>query len=441
MDRRDQIAHSPAALDGRPNRHPDSQDRKPEPLVPWLLIAATPIVFALATWDVTNLHDPVRAWLRFYGGPVLAIELFAIAYAFLSGFEPLRTIRAWPAWTQAALLILIAVGLYTAMVVAPERLLSVSRTVIWLLHLLFGMSVAYLAAVSRVFLTRYFWPAVVVGLFGYVIILILFVAMIPDPARFDWVHIRLAVVNVRQLGFYSAAGAAAALGLSFSQTRWSSFVASAAAASVLIGLSFWSGTRGSIFAVWAAFAAGLIWFPALRSARAISTLVITSAIGASLSLLHSVPNGHYGIARLAVSAAAQSAEDASSGRLSMWSGTYRAILQRPLLGYGESQFRTVVPEAMGSFNHPHNALLQIALQWGLVGTLCSLALAGLLAWRCHLVLRTRHEFLIPGFMVLVSLLTMALYEGTLYHTYPIMMIALCVAVILGWGRASGLPKY
>jgi len=377
--------------------------------------------------------------MRFYGGPVLAIELFAVIYAFVSGFEPLRAIRTAPIWAQAALLVLIAVGFYTALVVAPERLLSLSRTVIWLLHLMFGMSVAYLAGISRVFLDRYFWSAVVAGLCGYALVLVLFVVMVPYPERFDWLHLRLAVGNVRQVGFYSAAGAAAALGLSFFQTRWYTFVATVAAASVLISLSFWSGTRGSIFAVWAAFAASVMLFPALRSARAIGTLVMITALGALLSVVHSVPNPHYGLARLAVSAGQQTAEGVSSGRLSMWIGTYNAILERPLLGYGESQFRAVIAESNG-FNHPHNAVLQIAVQWGVVGAVCFLALSGLLAWRCYLALRTRYESLVPAFMVLASLLTMAMYEGTLYHIYPTMMIAMSLAVILGSDEAARPDK-
>jgi O-antigen ligase len=377
--------------------------------------------------------------MRFYGGPVLAIELFTIGYAFVSGFEPLRVLRSAPAWVQAALLTLVAIAFYTALVVAADRLLSVSRTLMWFSHLMFGMSVAYLSGISTEFVARYFWPTVVGGLCGYALVLVLFVAMIPDPAGFDWFHLRLAVVNVRQVGFYSAAGAAAALGLLVSQTRWSAFLASAAAASVLFCISFWSGTRGSIFAVWAAFAAGLIWFPGLRSARTLCTLVATTAFGAMLSLLHSVPNPHYGIARLAVSAVQQSAEEVSSGRLSMWLGTYQAILQRPLFGYGESQFRTAVPASLGWYNHPHNVFLQIAVQWGFVGGVCFLALSGWLAWRAYVVLGTGNKALAPAFLVLVSLLTMAMYEGTLYHTYPIMMIALSLAVIIGSKAGPGTP--
>ena len=405
------------------------------PVLAGLLIAAAPVVFALATWDVTNLHSPIRAWMRFYGAPVIAIEILVIICALFSGFQPLRMLRAAPAWAQATLVVLITVAFCSAFVAAPDEGTAVGRTFLWLIHLLFGLGFAHLVRRCEPFFSRHFWPAVVVGLCGYVVLLMFFVWMIPDPATFGWAHLRLAVVNIRQVGFYSAVGAAAALGLSFFQSRWILYIAWGAAASLLLAISFWSGTRGSILAVWIACLAAMVWYPPLRTLFAIGTVAACNAIGAVLSLVHSVPDSHYGMARLAVSAATRTAEDFSSGRLSQWLGAVRAVRERPLFGYGESQFRLIVPESMGAYNHPHNAVLQIALQWGVVGTVCFGALAGLVLWWCHLAVREGRKEDLPPFLVLVSLLAMSLYEGTLYHTYPIMMIAVSIAAIVRLGPA------
>ncbi len=333
-------------------------------------------------------------------------------------------------WVQSALLILFMVGLYTALFVAANQLVAATRTLMWLIHLLFGLCVAHEAGANRPEAMRFLWPAVVTGLCAYVLTLVFYVALIPDPASFDWLGLGLAVGNVRQLGFYSAVGVSAALGLAILQTHWSGRAASAGAATVLLAVSFWSGTRGSILAVWVAFGLGLIWFRALRSVRAIGTLMLTTAAAALLSLLHSVPNGHYGIGRIAMRSDHPGVEDMSSGRLDMWIGTFDAILEQPLFGYGESQFRIVVPEAFGGFNHPHNALLQILFQWGLTGGACFVALAAWVVWKvCRATGGSPNH--VPAFLVAASLLTMALFEGTLYHAYPIMMIAVGVGVIVG----------
>lgn len=405
--------------------------------LPWLLIAATPIVFALATWDPVTPLDPVRTWIRVYSVPVLVIELLVIGHAAASGFEPLKMLLAQPRWAQAALSILFVVALYTALVVAIDRPLAMARTVMWLVHLLFGLSVAFEAAANRELVIRIFWPAVVAGLCSYVLLLILYVAIIPDATRFDWMHLWLAVGNIRQVGFYSAVGSAAALGVAAFQPRPIARAMSLAAAAVMFGLSFWSGTRGSIIAVWAACGVALVVFRSLPRIRTLGMLVITTLVGALLSLLHVVPNGHYGIARIAISLGHQGVENVSSGRLSMWAGTYESILHRPLFGYGESQFRSVVPEAQGAFNHPHNVVLQIAFQWGIVGTLCVIALTALLVRELFAASSADPKIHLPAFLVAMSLLTMALFEGTLYHAYPTAMIAAAIAVATGVGRLNG----
>jgi O-antigen ligase len=400
------------------------------------LVAATPMMFALATWDPAAAQNPVRAWMYFYGIPVMAVELIIIVQAVMVGSEPLGTIRAAPVWSQVALTILVLVGFYTATAVAPDGLLALTRTLMWIIHLVFGLCMVDHFRSQRGLVRHYFWPAIVAGLCGYVLMLILYVAAIPDPATFPWVRLWLAVGNIRQVGFYSAVGAAAALGLAMLHTRPAPYALSTAAASLMFAVSFWSGTRGSAISVWVALATAVVAFRSFQRLRALGTLLISTVIGAVLSLLHSVPNALYGVFRIASSVGEEGVDAVSSGRLSMWAGTIEKILTRPLLGYGESQFRLVVPEARGDYNHPHNVVLQILLQWGLVGGLCFAVLAALIARTFYIETATEPRAHLPAFLVVVSLLTMSLFEGTLYHPYPIMMLAVGLAATIGSGRTS-----
>ena len=115
----------------------------------------------------------------------------------------------------------------------------------------------------------------------------------------------------------------------------------------------------------------------------------------------------------------------------MWENTFQAILQRPIFGFGESQFRLVVPAAKGMYNHPHNSILQLMLQWGLAGTLFMLVLIVPLFWKFVQMSRDRQEESLPALFVLAGLLIFSLYEGSLYHVYPVMMVVLALTFVLG----------
>jgi O-antigen ligase len=402
--------------------------------LPWLLIALTPVIFAILTWEPGSLQSSVKAALRFYGTPVTAIECAVVGCSLISGFAPMALINRAPLWSRIALVLLICIGFGTAFFVAADKLSALVRSCAWLVHLLFGLSILHLANRNPKGNSIRFWKWVVAGLCAYVFLAALYFPRITDLSLARWTYFGLAVINIRQVGFYAAVGSAAALGLAVVQTNWRAFALSFASASLLMGLSVWSGTRGSIFAVWAAAALGAIWFRELRSGRAWITLFGSTLVGTAISLAYPAPNGLYGATRLLVSAQQQTMENVSSGRLSMWAGSLRSIFQRPLFGYGEGQFHSVVPQAT-EFNHPHNAVLQVLLQWGLVGALCFFALGALLLWRCKDALVKRDAENLPALLVGASLLIMSLYEGSLFHPYPIMMIAASVGLIIASGDA------
>jgi O-antigen ligase len=200
-------------------------------------------------------------------------------------------------------------------------------------------------------------------------------------------------------------------------------------------LSCWSGTRGSLLAIVGAYATATFVFPELRRRRALQALALSALFGLLLSLIVFLPpDSRYGLQRIFLASNVGDV-DVSSGRLEMWQATLRAILSRPLFGYGEGQFGLVVAESNG-LNHPHNIVLQILLQWGLVGFICFSSLAALVAQRFLAAARTNPQTL-PPVLVAAALLIMSLYEGSFYHPYPIMMIALATSFVLASARQGG----
>ena len=404
-------------------------------VVPWFLIALAPPIFALATWNFSDPMSVVQRWLKLSGAPVAAIEIVFILWAARSGFAPLQQLRAAPRSVQAVLAILVAIAFGTAMFVASDRPSAALRAVLLLLHILFGLSVAWQASRNSASTLKQVWPAMVAGLFCYVLVLICYVAAIPDPLTFNWRSFHLAVSNVRQVGFYAAIGAATALGLAVSLQPTRSRLIYAAAATIFFALAFWSGTRGVPIAVWAACLCGLIWFPRLRSIRTGAAVLTCTVIGALLSLIHTVPDRHFGLARIQGSAIHREADQAASGRLRIWEETWNAFLERPWFGHGQAQFREMSRETLwATYNHPHNVLLQALFDWGVMGAGCLMLLAWFLFGHCRRALNEPMDLQLPAFLVGSAMLIMALYEGATFHTYTLMMIALSIAWVIGTGR-------
>lgn len=399
------------------------------PLVAWALIAAVPVIFALLTWAPSGERTAVQGLMRFLAIPVLAAELVVVALA--AGSRPFQSVRTAPAWMKAALGLLVAIALANTALVTPSPVHAVIRTTMWLIHLAFALAVAGLLASSAPDVRRKLWRFVVLGLCAYVGILALFVLAIDDPAGFDWKYFGLGVVHVRQLGFYSLVGAAAALGLAGGQSGrayWLSVIA----ASLMLGLSFWSGTRGSPVALIAALCLGAVLLPALRTLKLLAAVVLSSAGGLLLSLIYLPPVHFFGLVRMSQSMTGASVEEVGSGRLSMWREALAAVGERPIFGHGEAPMGLLIdnPEAL---NHPHNVVLQVMLQWGAAGALCFFALGAALCWRALRGIGPKGAEAAPAFLVAASLLVMALYEGSFYHPYPIMMIAVSMAFLLTSG--------
>ena len=393
----------------------------------WLLVALSPLLFALACWNPDGATDG-RQLLLAYSLPISAIELAVFAYAVSADLNLREALARVPRWAQLALGLVVAIAIVTAQL-AVNPLHSTIRTVQLVIHLLFGFSAWHLFRTRWVPLQGRVWPWIVAGSCLYVAAVVAWVLAVQDVAGFDWKRFSLGVVHIRQTGFYSAAGAAAAIGLAAAATTRRTYWLAVAAASLLTALSFWSGTRGSLFAVLAAFAAGLVLLPALRTVRMAAAMVVSTAAGALLSLVHSAPHPYYGLLRISQSTAATGADEIATGRIGMWRAALEAVRERPLFGYGESQFGVAVP-GWSQFNHPHNVFVQILVQWGIVGFLCYFALAAFVAWRFVLAVRRGGPDLIAPFLVAGALFAMSLYEGALYHPYPTLMIVFSVAFVL-----------
>ncbi|XSG77591.1 O-antigen ligase family protein [Herpetosiphon llansteffanensis] len=81
-------------------------------------------------------------------------------------------------------------------------------------------------------------------------------------------------------------------------------------------------------------------------------------------------------------------EGTGSARQEIWASAWRAVQDQPLFGFGLDQFAHLEPSRYGipqirflTLAHPHNLLLDVWLQLGLLGLLVVLAMLGWQIWR------------------------------------------------------------
>ncbi|MBY8820718.1 O-antigen ligase family protein [Sphingomonas colocasiae] len=402
-----------------------------------LLVALAPAIMAVTTWTPDGYFSAPLYFWRFLAPPVIAIELAAIAIAWRAGFRPLATILALPGWSSGLIGLLVAIDIGDALLVAPDPSAALMRSAMTLIHLLFALGVVDLMRARGFNDYRALWWALLTGSTLYVAIMAAFVVAIEQPARFDWLHFGLGVVNIRHSGFYVAVGAAFSFGLAATEPDKLRYWLAVGAGTLCCAALFWSGSRAPLLALLISGVLSAALIPALRTIRLPLAMILAYAGGGALSLIHAPPFGNYGLLRMVKAGAEATANEVSSGRVDLWRGSIRTFLARPLFGHGEAQFITVVPEAQSIFYHPHNALLQSLVQWGGVGTALFGTLAVMLWWRLLQGTRRAGATAAPAFVAVNTFIVYAMTDGVLFFVYPMMILAFLLAVGLA---ASALPR-
>lgn len=202
-------------------------------------------------------------------------------------------------------------------------------------------------------------------------------------------------------------------------------------------LSIVSGTRGTWLAMFVAMVG--LWFVGRRSCR---IWVLWQMAGIAVGLLF------YILLFLAVPYMLSNAPElinrlptlsSLSLRDVLWAESWRMICSHPLLGVGPMHF-AAVPNSIGA--HPHNAILQIAAEWGIPALLMLLGVIALGFHRFLKILLANEDEISFGNMLRLSLFaslvaaaTQSLVDGVIVMPYSQVTLML----IVGWsmGIANG----
>ena len=396
------------------------------------VIGFAPFVLLLMTWQAERMSRLMLV-MRVYSAPEIAAELFTILVALREGLlaawkPPRRGSLGFAA--LIALGLLVAIALADAIFVAPTTSAAVERTGFWLVHLLFGLSVAFLC--GRLFAARDLVGGYLAGFAVFALAFAIFAAgALQRPV--DWTWDLPAVVHIRHLGIYATAAIGLAIGVMATARRRAIWLAAFAVALAGFALTLWTGSRGPIAALAAAVIAGAIIAPSMRRARAWGGALLSLALAIPAIAWLPVPAANMGAGRT-VAATVQVA-DAGTGRGALWRLVIEAIERRPLFGYGEGQMPTVA--TFYGMAQPHNIVLQLLLAWGVAGLTCAAVLAYWFLRRAIPAVRRDEPALLPPLMAMLSLFALSMVDAALYHILPLSIFAACAGMIAaGWRSES-----
>jgi len=136
--------------------------------------------------------------------------------------------------------------------------------------------------------------------------------------------------------------------------------------------------------------------------------------------------------------------DLSSERATLWRDAINAGKQSPWFGNGmEASFIRSGGDS-SQFMHPHNSLIQLFLETGLVGLIIALLLFSALCRQIiYSVIHYQNDRLVHALtssLILFSLCLLSLTSGALYFAQPLFLFTAAIAILLSLQESNSLNK-
>lgn len=277
-----------------------------------------------------------------------------------------------------------------------------------------------------------FWVAgsVLMAVAVYTIVLLVTWFSLEQPASYDWFFDPPLFGHIRHVGYFSCVGvlvgAWSVLTLR-GGVRVLAWVGYVLALSILL----WSGGRGASIAAFLGVCS--LGAMAIQHKKIVWLgLFVGLLLALLLSALFPVDQPGLGwLSALMRSDSASSVNELSTNRLIIWAYLWDFIVQRPWFGWGGEAFHAVSDY---NVNQAHNLVLQLLLEWGVVGSvviggpLLVLAVRG--GWCYRVVMARGGGVMGLGGGLVVALLLLSLVDGVFYHGLPSAYLALGYAAML-----------
>jgi exopolysaccharide production protein ExoQ len=416
----------------------------------WIIGAMIGVLMPMiAAWVyptyTTMMPSPVVEWTRLQEIPFVVCEALIFLWALYRGME-LRNMLPFVPRDYLVAGAVFMVGLWgSTLFVSKVPITSLVISITMVVHVLFAFSVYYLADKNLKVYQEKLVVALGIGLVALTVLTAFRFLFAPQLAylpatQIEWGASLPGFINVRHFGSWTGAIAAIFTAALMARrddaplSRYDFFFF------LSIGLTIWSGTRAAVLAIAVSVLIMVISNRRLPSIRMIGRLSILTGVAASLAFAL-IPYGDPSFLLFEYwdSNAAQNvvtnADQISSGRMSLWHGTYTKWLEAPWFGWGSGSTFWEVFELNWRHTQPHNFILQFLISWGIVGAAGALWLLARVTISAHNRVLANPE-LWPLLVGVYSLLVMAMLEGMLHYPRFIMLIMALYALIFRLSNRS-----
>lgn len=414
-------------------------DLTPVAIIAILVGIVMPLVAAWFYPTYTHMmSDPVVEWTRLQEIPFVICEALIVLWALYRGME----LRFFAPLVPRDCLIaggIFMLGLWgSTLLVSKVPATSLMISLSYIVHILFAFSVYYLTAPGKETARDHFSVALGLGLIGLAFLtgfrFILGPVLDNLPvSQIDWASAIPGFISVRHFGSWTGAVVAIFAAILMGRrddaplSRYDFFFF------LSMTMTIWSGTRAAVLALAVSCAIMVLSMWRLPTLRMIGRLSILSGAAALLAFIL-LPYGHpafllfeYWDKNIAQNVLAN-ADQISSGRMSLWHGTYMKWLQAPWFGWGSGSTFWEVHELGWTHTQPHNFILQFLISWGIVGAAGALWLLARTTVAAHRRVLANPSMW-PLLAGLYALLVMAMLEGMLHYPRFIMLIMALYALI------------
>lgn len=200
-----------------------------------------------------------------------------------------------------------------------------------------------------------------------------------------------------------------------------------------VTMILWSGGRGAFLAGCVGLAMLSFQYPVRQYSRIWRHLFIAGLGAFTLSALFPVADPFMGwLPALYRTELADSLDEVSSGRIYIWKVLSIYIAERPWFGWGGE----AVIALRGNFEivQAHNAVVQLLVEWGGVGTMLVLgAIGSLLLCGTRILFSDQRSkertYLVLGISLTTAMLLLSLVDGVFYHGTPMTFLMIGLALV------------